>query len=207
MRRVFDLLGAVLLGIATAPLHLAIAILVLARDGRPIYFRQMRVGQSERAFELWKFRTMENGADARGSAIVLANDARVTRYGAFLRRYRLDELPQLLMIVRGEMSFVGPRPEVPRLFARYPREVQEQLASVRPGLTDCATLASADSRIETAFGRDLEQAYLDIVLPEKARLAIACLQDRSALHYLRDVVRTLGWIVRRHSEPPNAVCR
>ncbi|MEX0297496.1 MAG: sugar transferase, partial [Kordiimonas sp.] len=130
MKRLFDIFSS-LCGLAIlAPVFAVIALSVLFFDGRPIFFRQDRVGKKEKVFRIWKFRTMQSTKDS--NPVTTKNDPRVTDIGKTLRRYKLDELPQLINVLIGDMSLVGPRPEVPVLFCKYPQTLREAMSTVRP---------------------------------------------------------------------------
>src|SRR6185437_14653740 len=140
MKRVVDVAVSVLALVLLWPLGLLIGAAVTLGDGGPAFFRQERVGRGGRTFRMWKFRTMIVGAERSGRHLTVGDDPRVTRVGAVLRRTKLDELPQLLNVLRGEMSLVGPRPEVPSYVAHF-NEEQRKVLSVRPGITDPASIA------------------------------------------------------------------
>ena len=178
VKRAFDLAAA-----AAALLLLALPMLILAllvkisSPGRAFY-RQVRVGRHRREFRLVKFRTMRSGADQQGAQVTARGDARITRLGSFLRRTKLDELPELWNVLRGELSLVGPRPEVPRYVAQYPPD-WELVFSVRPGITDLATLQFRDEEAVLAGAADAERAYLEVIVPIKMRLALEYVARRS----------------------------
>ena len=155
--------------VALAPALLLIAVLIRLEDGGPVFYRQWRVGRGGAAFRIWKFRTMVVDADRRGGALTVAGDTRVTRVGAHLRRLKLDELPQLLNVVAGDMRLVGPRPEVPRYVDGYSNEQRRVLALV-PGITDPASLAFIDEETLLRGVEDPERYYVEHVMPEKIRL-------------------------------------
>jgi lipopolysaccharide/colanic/teichoic acid biosynthesis glycosyltransferase len=173
LKRGFDL-AAALLGLGLlAPLFAVIAAVVKLTSPGPVFYRAPRVGLGGALFGLYKFRSMHAEAPRLGPGITRAGDPRITPVGAWLRRYKLDELPQLINVVRGEMSLVGPRPEDPRYVARYSPE-QRRVLTVRPGLT---SVASVRYRHEEALlvGEDWEQTYLQVVMPDKLRLELAYL--------------------------------
>jgi lipopolysaccharide/colanic/teichoic acid biosynthesis glycosyltransferase len=136
-----------------------------------VFFRQERVGRFGRPFRIHKFRTMRVDAERAGGALTVGADARVTRAGHWLRAHRLDELPQLIDVLRGDMSLVGPRPEVPRYVALYPADLREQVLAVRPGITDPASLAFRGEAEWLAAARDPEREYVDVIMPKKLALA------------------------------------
>jgi lipopolysaccharide/colanic/teichoic acid biosynthesis glycosyltransferase len=170
-KRAFDLLGALLALLLLAPLLLAVALWVKLDSPGPIFFRQQRVGRFGVPFRIHKFRTMQHGA--LGLPLTAVADPRITRAGAFLRRTRLDELPQFIDVITGRMSLVGPRPEVPRYVAHYPAHLREQALAVRPGMTDPASLAHIDEAAVLAAAADPERAYIEHILPAKVAQAAA----------------------------------
>ena len=170
-KRLFDLLGAALALLLLSPLLLAVALVVRLDTPGPVFFRQERVGRHGVPFRIHKFRTMHHGAG--GPLLTAAADARVTRSGAWLRRTRIDELPQLIDVLTGDMSLVGPRPEVPRYVAHYPPALRERVLAVRPGITDPASLAFIDEAALLAAAADPEREYVERILPAKLQQAAA----------------------------------
>ena len=144
-KRLFDIAFAGLALLLLCPVLLAVALWVRLDSPGPVFFRQQRVGQGGRPFSIYKFRTMHTGAEAVGPQITVGQDARITRAGTWLRRSKLDELPQFLNVLRGDMSVVGPRPEVPRYVAHYPADLRDKVLSVRPGITDIASIGEQDA--------------------------------------------------------------
>lgn len=172
-----------------APVLLAVAAAVRLGSPGPILFRQVRVGRHGRPFVILKFRTMVPAAEGSGPQITAGRDPRVTRTGAILRRYKLDELPQLFNVLTGDMSLVGPRPEVPRYVALY-TPAQQQVLAVRPGVTDPASLQYRhEAEILDAAG-DPERHYIEVVMPDKLRLNLEYLQQASLWQDLKILVRT-----------------
>jgi lipopolysaccharide/colanic/teichoic acid biosynthesis glycosyltransferase len=159
-----------LIGLLTLwPLLLVIGAAIKLEDGGPVFFRQERVGIGGRRFRLWKFRTMVTDAERRGGQLTVGGDPRVTAAGRWLRQFKLDELPQLLNVLRGEMSLVGPRPEVPRYVGLYTAEQRAVLRLV-PGITDPASIRYRDESAELARAVDPERLYVEEIMPEKIRL-------------------------------------
>ena len=194
-KRVFDFLGAALALLLLAPLLAAVALWVKLDSPGPVFFRQQRVGRHGVLFSIHKFRTMRDGA--AGLPLTVAADARITRAGAFLRRTRLDELPQFIDVLQGTMSLVGPRPEVPRYVAHYPPDLRERALAVRPGITDPASLAFIDEAALLTRAADPEREYIEVILPRKLQLA-ADYAGRASLR--TDVVvlwRTLSVLLGR----------
>lgn len=195
-QRLFDLLVALpMLLLAILPMACIAAAIVLT-DGFPVLFRQERVGRGGRPFTLLKFRSMRGAPRTGSGGFEPGQTSRVTAIGRLLRRTKLDELPQILNVIRGEMSVVGPRPEVPR-WTKVHTELWEQVLSVRPGLTDPASLAFADEEAILAAAPDAEVAYRDEVLPRKLRLAADYARTRSVLGDLRILGATVGLVGRR----------
>ena len=169
-KRLFDLLIAGLALLLLSPLLLLLALVVKFDSAGPVFFRQERVGRHGALFRIHKFRTMRVDAPALGLAVTVGRDPRITRSGHWLRHYRLDELAQFIDVLQGTMSLVGPRPEVPRYVAHYPAELKALVLSVRPGITDPASLAHIDEATELAAAADPEQHYITQILPRKLRL-------------------------------------
>lgn len=174
----------------TSPVVLAVAVAVRREDGGPVLFTQERVGLGGRPFRIHKFRTMR--PDGGGPAVSGSGDARVTRIGRVLRRTKLDELPQLYDVLRGEMSLVGPRPEVPEFAALWPAELAPLILSVRPGITDPASIAYRHEADELAVASDPYRHYVDVILPRKAQMYAEYVRDRS----LAGDVRLIGATAR-----------
>jgi lipopolysaccharide/colanic/teichoic acid biosynthesis glycosyltransferase len=189
-KRVFDLIVA-LLGIAILwPVALVFAALVRLDSPGPAFFRQQRVGRRGSPFFLWKFRTMVADAESRGTQITIGRDSRITRVGRWLREWKLDELPQLINIVRGEMSLVGPRPEVGRYVALYSDE-QRRVLELRPGITDPASIKYRDEARLLARASDPERAYVEEVMPDKIRLNLQYAERASLWSDIRVLAQTL----------------
>jgi lipopolysaccharide/colanic/teichoic acid biosynthesis glycosyltransferase len=195
-KRLFDLIASVLALIILTPIFLAIAVIIKLDSRGPVYFRQERVGLHGCVFRIHKFRTMVVDAERRGLKLTPSNDPRITRVGAVLRRYKLDELAQLIDVVRGDMSIVGPRPEVPRYVALYPPEVRQIVLSVRPGITDAASVAFRNEGARLARAADPEQLYIDVIMPQKLRLYSEYVRNRSLPGDLMIVARTLAALLR-----------
>jgi lipopolysaccharide/colanic/teichoic acid biosynthesis glycosyltransferase len=196
-KRLFDLLLSSLGLLALAPVLLLIALLVKLDSPGPVFYRQERVGRGGRPFFIHKFRTMRHDPAGQGLQITVGADSRITRVGGFLRASKLDELPQLLDVWRGCMSLVGPRPEVPRYVAHYPAALRDKVLSVRPGITDLASIEYRDESRVLARAADPEQAYIHEVLPHKLALAASYVDQASLWLDVRLILRTLSAIVRR----------
>ena len=168
-KRAFDTAFAVGGLLVLGPLFLLVLILVKCSDGGPIFFRQQRVGQFGKNFWLWKFRTMIVDAERLGISVTKDGDPRITRLGRYLRRWKLDELPQLWNVLKGEMSFVGPRPEVPRYVEQY-SPAQREILKYKPGITDLATLVFRDEEMLLRSANSVEDFYLKHCVPRKIEL-------------------------------------
>lgn len=195
-KRLFDLIAAGL-GLALLALPgLLVALAVKLDSPGPVFFRQERVGRGGRPFRIHKFRTMRVDAERQGQLTVGA-DARITRVGAFLRAHRLDELPQLIDVLQGTMSLVGPRPEVPRYVAHYPAALKDVVLSVRPGITDPASLRFRNESAQLAAAADPEREYIDVILPAKLACAADYAAHASLWTDLGVVLRTLRVLLTR----------
>ncbi|WP_243384964.1 sugar transferase [Geothrix alkalitolerans] len=191
MTRLFDFLGAILGLILLSPGLLLLAALIRLVDGPPVFYRQVRVGRKGRLFRIWKFRTMVVGADRIGRPLTVSGDPRVTRTGAWLRRWKLDELPQLINVVTGEMGFVGPRPEVPRFVALY-TEAQRRVLDLRPGITDLASIAYRNESDLLEGHEDPEAHYIGTILPDKIRINLDYAAKAGVWRNLKVILATLG---------------
>jgi lipopolysaccharide/colanic/teichoic acid biosynthesis glycosyltransferase len=188
-KRALDVALAAVGLVATAPGQLLIALLVRLDSAGPVIFRQERVGRGGRPFRIHKFRTLR--IDADGPLVSASGDDRVTRVGAVLRRTKLDELPQLWDVLRGEMSLVGPRPEVPAYVALWPAAERETILSVRPGITDPASLLFRNEAEELALAADPDQHYRTALLPRKSQMYVEYVQTRTFAGDLAILLRTL----------------
>ena len=191
LKRVFDIFFSFFALILVFPLLVIIALLVKLDSPGPVFYRGKRVGKDGRIFRIFKFRTMVPDADKIGGPSTAADDPRLTKIGKFLRRHNLDELPQLLNIIKGEMSFVGPRPEVPQEVETYNKETKDIILSVKPGMTDLASLANLHEEEILAGSQDPHRTYQQIIKPKKLKLAMEYVQNRSFLLDLKIILKTL----------------
>lgn len=189
-KRLFDLAFAALALMLLCPLLLAVGLWVRLDSPGPVLFRQQRVGRGGRLFGIYKFRTMHTGAESVGPKITVGQDARITRAGAWLRRSKVDELPQFLNVLRGHMSVVGPRPEVPRYVALYPADVHDTVLSVRPGITDLASIVFRHESELLGQSSDPERTYTEQILPLKLHYASQYVRTRSLWLDLKIIVQT-----------------
>ncbi|QNM97361.1 sugar transferase [Chitinimonas koreensis] len=190
-KRVFDLLLAVPAALLLLLPMLLIGCAVRLDSPGPALFRQQRIGRHGRPFAILKFRTMRHGAEGQGPAVTAGGDDRITRCGRWLRRHKLDELPQLFNVIGGSMSLVGPRPEVPRYVERYPAASRALILSVPPGITARAALAYRDEEALLAGADDAERCYLERVLPAKLALDEDYVRNRSLAGDCRILLDTL----------------
>ena len=197
LKRMLDLLAAAAGLVLIAPVLLLIAIAVKLDSPGPVLFRQERVGRHGAPFRIRKFRTMVQDAPKLGGAITVGRDPRITRVGHWLRRYKLDELPQLVDVLIGDMSLVGPRPEVPRYVALYPAGIRERVLSVRPGITDNASLAFIDENARLAGAEDPEKEYVERILPHKLGLYLDYVDNQSFGRDVSILLRTALRILLR----------
>lgn len=195
LKRAFDLLASFLALLALLPFLLVLALAVLLSSPGGAFFSQTRVGRGGKPYRLWKFRTMRPGSEAAGQITIGGRDPRITNAGYILRRTKLDELPQLWNVLIGDMSVVGPRPEVPKYVAMYNAE-QRAVLDVRPGLTGLASIAYIDENEVLGRSADPERAYVEEVMPAKLALDLRYVRERSLWMDLRIIGGTLVRMVR-----------
>ena len=190
LKRLFDMVAASIGLLLLAPLLLALAVWIKCDSAGPVFFLQERVGLHGKLFRIIKFRSMRQ--HHAGPQITVGADARITRSGRFIRAYKLDELPQLINVLLGDMSLVGPRPEVPRYVALYPADVREEVLSVRPGMTDLASVQYRSESDLLAASSDPELTYTTVILPAKLALYQQYVRQRSLWLDVRIIGMTLG---------------
>jgi lipopolysaccharide/colanic/teichoic acid biosynthesis glycosyltransferase len=195
-KRIFDWLASSFGLLVLSPLLLVLAVWIKLDSSGPVFFRQERVGQGGRTFRIHKFRSMVTDAEKKGLQITVGADLRVTQVGHWLRKYKLDELPQLLDVWLGHMSLVGPRPEVPRYVAFYPDDLRKIILSVRPGITDKASIEFKDENRILGQALDPNKAYVEDVLPIKLRYYVEYVQTQSFLGDVALILSTIRAIVR-----------
>lgn len=196
-KRLFDVLVAGFGLVVLSPLLIGLALWIKLDSRGPVFFRQHRVGRYGVPFQIHKFRSMREDAPLAGPQITIGADSRITRAGHFLRRTKLDELPQLLDVLAGTMSLVGPRPEVPRYVAMYPPAVRDKVLSVRPGITDPASIEYRDESTLLARAADPERVYIEQVMPAKLRYAAEYVDRMSLLNDVRLIGATLRMLWSR----------
>ena len=194
-KRIFDIFFSFLGLIALGPFFVLIAFLIKLTSPGPVFFRQERVGKDGKIFKIYKFRTMVKDAEKKGVHFTTPNtDPRITKIGFFLRRFYLDEFPQLFNVLKGEMSIVGPRPEIPEVVELY-NEEQKKVLSVRPGMTDLATLEFLKEGKIMESSQNLYQDYTQKVLPEKLKLNLQYIENQSLVFDIKLIIQTIFKIV------------
>lgn len=195
-KRLFDLVASGLGLLMLAPMLLAIALAIKLESPGQVFFKQERVGRFGKTFRIHKFRTMVTDAERQGLQITVGSDARVTRVGSVLRKYKLDELAQLIDVFVGQMSLVGPRPEVPRYVACYPADVRAIVLSVPPGITDWASIEFKEENAILGGAVDAERVYIEEILPVKLGYYVRYVRERSFMMDLRIILATLAAVAR-----------
>jgi lipopolysaccharide/colanic/teichoic acid biosynthesis glycosyltransferase len=196
IKRLFDIVSASVGLILFAPVLLLIALAIKFEDKGTVFYRGIRVGRYGNPFKIFKFRTMVMNADVIGGPSTSDCDRRITRVGMILRKYKLDELPQLINVLKGEMSMVGPRPEVKKYTDLYNDE-EKAILMIRPGITDWASIANSDEGAVLAKYDDPDKAYEEIIRPEKIRLQLKYVRERSFAKDLAIILQTLKAVVVR----------
>lgn len=198
MKRLFDIFFSGLGLIFLTPLLLVIAVQIKVYDRGPLFYRGQRVGRNGKIFRIYKFRTMVVNAENIGGPSTSDDDPRITPIGRWMRKYKLDELPQLINVLKGEMSFVGPRPEVKVYTDMFTAE-EKAILTVRPGITDWASLWNPDEGAVLAGSPDPEKTYLEKIRPEKIRLQLRYVRERTFFKDLKIILLTLRSIAVRRT--------
>lgn len=196
VKRILDIIIAGTALVLLIPVLIACGTAIRLDSPGPILYRQQRVGRYGRLFRINKFRTMQDDAGQRGLQVTTNLDPRITRVGHFLRKTKLDEIPQLVNVLAGDMSVVGPRPEVPKYVAFYPPAAREKILSVRPGITDLASIRFIDENAMLASADDPERAYIETVLPSKVKYYLEYVDQQSVCLDLRIIARTIRALIR-----------
>lgn len=194
-KRLFDILLTLVAVPILLIVGLPIALWVKLDSTGAIFFKQVRVGRFGRPFQMLKFRSMVANAENAGPKITVRGDSRITRSGRILRATKLDELPQLINVLKGDMSLVGPRPEVPEYVEMWPQMDREKILSVRPGITDFATVEFVDEEAMLAQAPDPRRYYVDIITPQKLAFYRKYVEQRSLLVDIGLIARTLKKII------------
>ncbi|MBR1626964.1 MAG: sugar transferase [Bacteroidales bacterium] len=193
MKRIFDIVFSFFGLIVLSPIFLIISIAVGLTSKGGVFYKQKRVGRNNSDFTLYKFRSMTAGAD-KGSLITIGgHDSRITKVGYFIRKYKLDELPQLINVLKGDMSFVGPRPEV-RYYVNMYNDEQRKVLNVRPGITDPASIAYRNENELLEKQDNPKQYYIDVVMPDKLRINLEYIRNRTFFTDIKVIFQTIGII-------------
>ena len=195
MIRFFDFILSLVGLVVLAPIFIVLAIWIKIDSKGPVFYKQVRVGKNSIDFELFKFRSMVVGADKKGLITVGGRDPRITHSGYFIRKYKLDELPQLINVLVGDMSLVGPRPEVRKYVELYTDE-QQKVLSVKPGITDYASIEYMDENEILGKSNDPEKTYIEEIMPEKIKYNMKYIQNKNVSEYFKIIFLTLLKIVR-----------
>lgn len=195
MKRLFDIIASAIGLLLLSPLFLILAIWIKCDSNGPVFYKQKRVGRGNKDFDLYKFRSMRVGADKLGLITVGGRDPRITRSGYFIRKYKLDEFPQLINVLKGDMSIVGPRPEVRKYVDLYTPE-QLQVLQVRPGITDPASIRYRNENELLAQVEEPERYYREVIMPDKLRLNLEYVQTMSLGEDLRLIFSTFRAILK-----------
>lgn len=196
-KRIFDIVLSALGLIILMPVFIIICVVIKLTSSGGVFFRQIRVGQYGIPFSIHKFRTMVTDAESKGLKITVGADNRITAIGRVLRKTKLDELPQLIDVLLGDMSFVGPRPEVPEYVAVYPNNIKQKILSIRPGITDWASIEMIDENEILAKSNNPEQTYINEILPIKLNYAVEYIDNYSFFEDIKIILETLKKIIIR----------
>ena len=194
LKRIFDIISSLFGLILLSPFMIIIAILIKLDSKGPVFFKQIRVTKNGREFKIFKYRTMKIGSD-KYSQITIGKDNRITKVGDFLRKYKLDEIPQLINVLLGDMSLVGPRPEVPKYVALYTEE-QREILKVRAGITDYASIEFSNENDILADEADPEKAYIEKIMPKKIELNKKYLSEISVITDIKIILLTIKKILK-----------
>jgi len=196
IKRIFDFCAALVGLVVLAPLFFVVAVLIKLDSDGEVFFRQTRVGKGGKDFSIYKFRTMAKSKNKDDLQITVGADMRVTKIGKFLRKYRIDELPQLINVIKGDMSLVGPRPEVPEYVRHYPNGKNDIVLSLRPGITDLASINFKDEADILASQSNPEKAYIERILPKKLRYCRFYIKKRSFCYDIAIIFKTFMAVVK-----------
>lgn len=203
LKRCFDFIASLTGLLVLVPLFFLVAMWIKLDSSGPVFYRQVRVGRFGIPFRIHKFRTMRVNADSAGR-LTIGQDTRVTRSGRFLRKYKIDEVPQLIDVLVGKMSLVGPRPEVQEFIDIYPDDIRQKVLSVRPGITDFASIEMVNENALLAKYEDPKQAYIDIILPLKQKFYIDYVDRQSFMLDLKIILITIYKVIKPNKENQDA---
>ena len=190
MKRLFDIFFSFIGLLLLFPLFILVLILVKLDSKGPVFFLHERIGKNFKPFKICKFRTMKVHKENVGPQVTVGGDKRITKLGKYLRKYKIDELPQLINVLKGEMSFVGPRPEVKKYVDLYKTEYEKML-KIRPGITDPASIKYSREEIALSLSKDWEEDYIERILPEKIRLSLQYVDNHNIFTNLRLIFKTV----------------
>lgn len=196
LKRIFDFVFSLIGLIILSPLFFVISLLIIFDSKGGVFYIQKRIGKNFKEFGIIKFRTMRPDSDKRGLLTVGGRDSRITKAGYFLRKYKLDELPQLINVFKGEMSFVGPRPEVKKYVDLYNKE-QKKVLMVKPGITDNASIEFSNENEILGKYADAEKAYIEIVMPAKLNLNLNYINQQNFINDMKIIFKTIFKILKR----------
>ena len=195
LKRTFDFLSSLIGLILISPILVTISILIKKEDRGPVFYRGARVGRFGKLFRIFKFRTMVVNAEKMGGPSTADDDPRITKMGRFIRKFKLDELPQLINVLKGEMSIVGPRPEV-QMYVDMFSDEEKAILTVRPGITDWASIWNPDEGAILAGSPDPEKTYMEKIRPEKIRLQLKYVRERSFWNDLKIIAQTIITVLK-----------
>lgn len=197
MKRLFDVVAATCGLVTLSPLLVGVSICIKLDSEGEVFFRQERVGKDGKIFKIHKFRTMTTNAYNDGGGLTIGNDNRITSVGRLLRKFKVDELPQLIDVLKGDMSLVGPRPEIPEFMVLYSDEDRQKILSVKPGITDKASIELIDENEILAQYENPRQAYIDVIMPLKAKYYIEYVNNQNLKGDIEIILKTLAKIISK----------
>lgn len=197
MKRLFDVVASTCGLVTLSPLLVGVSICIKLDSEGEVFFRQERVGKDGKIFKIHKFRTMTTNAYNDGGGLTIGNDNRITSVGRLLRKFKVDELPQLIDVLKGDMSLVGPRPEIPEFMVLYSDEDRQKILSVKPGITDKASIELIDENEILAQYENPRQAYIDVIMPLKAKYYIEYVNNQNLKGDIEIILRTLAKIIAK----------
>ncbi len=196
LKRLFDLFFSIVGLVFLSPVLLLVALWIKLDSKGPVFFKQKRVGQFGREIDVYKFRSMVIDADKKGLKITIGKDSRITKSGHFIRKYKIDELPQLINVLNGTMSLVGPRPEVQEYIDVYPENVKEKVLSVKPGITDYASIEFKNENSMLDGAQDPHSVYINKILPIKQHYYLKYVDEQSMCLDVKLILKTIIAIIR-----------
>ena len=199
MKRLFDITLSIPGLILLSPLFIILAIWIKKDSKGPVFYKQIRIGKGGKEFYLYKFRSMRQGADKQGLLTVGGKDPRITKSGSFIRTYKLDEFPQLINVLKGDMSIVGPRPEVPKYVALYTRD-QQKVLSVKPGISDWASIYFRNENELLAQAENPEEFYVSEVMPQKLLMNLKYINNNSLFIDVKIIFNTIKMVLFKKSD-------